>query len=125
MQVRAQRPSAGPEIRPGRTFTGPNVRLLGLCFVQHERPDAKWIYLPPGFGRDPEIVAGLEAGSARLFAVAVAVPGPDLGEKFPSLICNAILGNCPMALHTNCALDSVSLLAPSADTALAAEPVWH
>ena len=37
---RAPRRAPGPR----RAFAGPNVRLLGLCWAQHEWPNAKGIY---------------------------------------------------------------------------------
>ena len=65
---------AGSKIRPDGLFTGPNVRLLGSCWVQHEWPNSKGIYLLPGPMLGPERNAEPDTGTVQSCAVAVAVP---------------------------------------------------
>ena len=43
-QVRAHGPGVGPKIGIGRSFAWPEREMLGSCWAQNERPNAKRIY---------------------------------------------------------------------------------
>ena len=49
----------------------------GSCGAQHERPNAKRIYLLPGSMLGPEMNAGLDAEPIQKMCGADSVPGPD------------------------------------------------
>ena len=74
-----------PKSGPAGLFAGCNVRLLGSCWAQHERPNAEEIYLLPGSMPDPEINAELDAGRVQKMCGAGSVLGPDFGENLTSL----------------------------------------
>ena len=54
-----------------QAFCGPNVRLLGSCWTQHERSNAKGIGILSGSMLGPETNAGFYAGPIQKIAVPV------------------------------------------------------
>ena len=76
----------GLALGPRRAFCGPNVRPLGPCWAQHERSNAKVIYLLSGSMLDPETNAGLDAVPIQKIRGAGSVLGPGLGKIFTSLV---------------------------------------
>ena len=67
-----------------RVFAGPDVRLLGSCWDQHERSKAKWnwVLVLPVSMLGPDMSAGLNAGPIQKMCGARSVLGPDFGGRF-------------------------------------------
>ena len=61
MRSSIQHHGAGHGIRPGRAFAGHNVKLLGPCWAQHKRHNAKWTYCWA-----PEMMLGFMLGPSKV-----------------------------------------------------------